>query len=112
MIVADVLNSGIRKAVRQVHDKSESGLIKSGLNIYCGTALVDKVLYGHTAVCAGRSEGTLICYPLEAPRLVKNPDGSLGQKQMLNFVVGVSEESPPSGIFGSQDNLADHISAS
>ena len=30
---------------------------------------------------------------------------------MLNFVVEVSEESPPSGIFGSQDNLADHISS-
>ena len=111
VIVADVLHSGMRKAVRQVHDNSESGLIKSGLNIYRGTALVDKVLDGHTVVRAGRSEGKLICYPLEAPKLVKNPDGSLGQKQMLNFVVEVSEESPPSGIFGSQDNLADHIAS-
>ena len=44
VIVADVLHSSIRKAVRQVHDKSESGLINSGLNIYRGTALVDKFL--------------------------------------------------------------------
>ena len=56
--------------MRQVHDKSDSGLIKSGLNIYRGTALVDKVLDGHTAVYAGRFEGKMICYPLEAPRLV------------------------------------------
>ena len=111
VIVADGLHSGIRKSVQQVHDKFESGLIKSGVNIYHGTALVDKVLDGHTVIRAGRSEGKLICYPLEAPKLVKNPDGSLGQKQMLNFMVEVSEESPPSRIFGSQDDLANHIAS-
>ena len=64
--------------MRQVHDKSESGLINLGLNIYNGTALGDKILDGNTVICDGQPKGNIIRYPLESPKLIKNPDTTLG----------------------------------
>lgn len=110
VIGADGIHSGMRKALlHSSRGKSEAGPLKSGINVYRGTAMIDKVLDGHTVVLAGRSDAKLVCYPLEPPKLVMNPDGSMGQKQLLNFVVEVAEASDPTDAGGNQDDLAEYV---
>lgn len=109
VIGADGIHSSMRQAMQLSRGRFEGGPLFSGINVYRGTAMVDKVLDGHTVILAGRSDAKLVAYPLAAPKRVENEDGSVGQKQLYNFVVELAEESSPYADFANQDQLADYV---